>query len=113
MLQLIRDITRNPSDTTEISLIFANVTEDDILLKDEIDAYVQSNPRIKVYYTLDKPSPTWNGLKGFVTTGMIEQYLPPPGPDSIILLCGPKPMMDGMEKNLIHLGYKEEQYFKY
>jgi len=38
MLQIIREVLSNPEDRTEISLIFANVSEDDILLRDELDA---------------------------------------------------------------------------
>ena len=89
------------------------MTDNDILLKDELDAYAQQNPRVKVYYTLDKPTPAWTGLKGFVTKEMIAEHLPAPGDDSIILLCGPKPMTDFMEKNLLALGFKQEQFFKY
>ena len=33
MLQVAQEITRNPEDKTEVTLVFANVSEDDILLK--------------------------------------------------------------------------------
>ena len=38
MLQIIRAIQRDPTDTTEVWLIFANQTEEDILLRKELEA---------------------------------------------------------------------------
>ena len=42
-------VLKDPEDKTEISLLFANQTEDDILLKTEIDNLQSKNPdRLKV-----------------------------------------------------------------
>ena len=57
MLQLIRQITRDPKDETKLSLLFANQTEEDILLRDELEEAVKSHPdQIKVWYTVDRPT---------------------------------------------------------
>ncbi len=37
MLQVIKEILKNPNDKTQIHLIFANNSEEDILLKDMLD----------------------------------------------------------------------------
>jgi cytochrome-b5 reductase len=37
MLQVIKEILKNPNDKTQIHLIFANNSEKDILLKDMLD----------------------------------------------------------------------------
>ena len=37
MLQIIRAALKNPSDPTKLSLIYANVTSEDILLKKELE----------------------------------------------------------------------------
>jgi len=84
----------NPADTTEVSLIFANVTEQDILLRNELDALVYLFPNFKVYYTLDKPPKGWTGGTGFVNKNMIQTHLPSPGPDTLVLVCGPKGMVE-------------------
>ena len=40
----------------QISLIYANVTEDDILLRSELDFKARiSGDKFRVFYTLDKP----------------------------------------------------------
>lgn len=57
MLQLIRHITKDPLDTTTVSLIFANQTEKDILLRDELEKLAKEHPsQFKLWYTLDIPS---------------------------------------------------------
>lgn len=57
MLQLIRQITRDPKDETKISLLFANQTEEDILLRDELEEAVKNNPdQVKIWYTVDRPT---------------------------------------------------------
>jgi len=111
MLQVARDILKNSSDRTKITLIFANVTEEDILLRRELDAYAEKHSNFKVHYTLDKPTETWRGLKGFVTAQMIKDHMPPPADDVLICACGPPPMMKFMEKNFNDLKYTADQTF--
>lgn len=54
-LQVADHILSDPSDKTKVSLIFANVSESDILLKDKIDALAAKHPdQFKVYYVVDK-----------------------------------------------------------
>lgn len=52
MLQVARAIFGNPEDKTKVSLIFANVNEEDILLKDQLTE-MSKNPNFKVYYVLN------------------------------------------------------------
>jgi NAD(P)H-flavin reductase len=55
-LQVADAILANPADKTKVSLLFANVSEANILLKDKIDAMAAAHPdRFKVYYVVDKP----------------------------------------------------------
>ena len=78
MLQIIRAALKNPLDRTKISLIYANVNVEDILLRTELDELARKHKdRFKVYYVLNNPPPNWKGGVGFVTKDQIEQYLPP------------------------------------
>ena len=62
MLQIIRAALKNPADRTKLSLIYANVTAQDILLKEEFDALKAKHPEtLKVVYTVDKPDAGWEG----------------------------------------------------
>ena len=39
---------QNPEDKTEVTFIFANKTEGDIILKDELDAIAEKHHNLKV-----------------------------------------------------------------
>jgi ferredoxin-NADP reductase len=51
MLQVANEVLRNPDDKTEVSLIFGNVSEDDILLRKEIDKLAKQHKNFKVPLT--------------------------------------------------------------
>ncbi|KAK9380836.1 uncharacterized protein V2V93DRAFT_369688 [Kockiozyma suomiensis] len=107
MLQIIRAIVKNPADKTEINLIFANVNEDDILLKDDLDELAAKHSNFNVHYVLNNPKEGWTGGVGFVTPEMIKAWCPAPAPDVKILLCGPPPMVSVMKKATAELGYEK------
>ncbi|KAF9100349.1 NADH-cytochrome b5 reductase [Mortierella sp. AM989] len=105
MLQIIRAIVKNPADKTKVNLIFANVTEQDILLKAELDALAAKHPQFNVHYVLNTPPEGWTGGVGFVNAEMIKEYMPAPAGDIKVLLCGPPPMITVMSKITQELGY--------
>ncbi|KAK9843869.1 hypothetical protein WJX84_007415 [Apatococcus fuscideae] len=131
MLQVASEVLRNPQDKTEVSLIFANQTEQDIILREEIDAMADKHKNFKVHYTIDKvadggPPEGWKGSVGYVTKEMAKANIPPPSDDNLILVCGPPPMykalsgekakdksqgeLTGMLKDM---GYTEKQVYKF
>jgi cytochrome-b5 reductase len=107
MLQIVRAILRGrpDGDKTEVDLIFANVNEEDILLREDLDALAKEDPRFRIYYVLNNPPQGWAGGVGFVTADMIKERLPPPAKDIKILLCGPPPMIKAMQAATQELGY--------
>ncbi|KGB78915.2 NADH-cytochrome b5 reductase 1 [Cryptococcus deuterogattii R265] len=113
MYQIIKSSVKNPRDQTKLSLIYANVQEDDILLKKEIDELqAKSNGRFDVKYVLNNPPEGWTGGVGFVTKEMIEEAMPPSGVGSPnhgeghkVLMCGPPPMINAMKGHLAQIGY--------
>ena len=98
MLQIIRASLKNPQDRTKLSLIYANVNEEDILLKKELDLLAHNHShRFIVHYVLNNPPQGWTGGVGFVSKEQIETYMPPPSADIKVLMCGPPPMMAAMK----------------
>jgi len=111
MLQVMAAILKDPNDTTTISLLYANQTESDILVRDELEALAAKHPgRLKIWYTLDRPEAGWKYSAGFITQEMIKEHLPPPSDETIILMCGPPPMVKfACKANLDKLGYAAER----
>ncbi|KAL6272173.1 hypothetical protein ACE6H2_022865 [Prunus campanulata] len=70
---------------TKVPLIYANVTYEDVLLKEELDRLTSIYPdRVKIYYALNQ-----------------------------ILRCGPPPMKKAMAAHLEALGYAPEMQFQF
>ena len=114
LFQIVRMLIDNPSGyTTDIHLLFLNRLEEDILLRDELDAMVQSSEgRFRVTYSLTSPSLVANdelGIEGSNndpiihnrkdnefeygrgSVDMVKNTLPPPmGGDgtTMVLVCG-------------------------
>ncbi|XP_069133885.1 NADH-cytochrome b5 reductase 3-like isoform X2 [Argopecten irradians] len=115
MLQLVRQVFKDPKDKTELSLLFANQTENDILLRTELEDIAAEHPdRFHLWYTLDRPGDGWTYSKGFVSADMIKEHLPGPEDGTMIIMCGPPPMINfACIPNLEKLGYSPEMRFAY
>lgn len=115
MLQLVRAVFRDPSDTTCLSLLYANQTEDDILLRAELEEVAAEHPdRFKLWYTVDRPTEGWAYSSGFISADMIQHALYPPSEDNLVLLCGPPPMVNfACTPNLDRVGYSQARRFAY
>ncbi|KAG4947174.1 hypothetical protein AAZX31_15G208600 [Glycine max] len=114
MFQLIRAILENPKDKTKVHLVYANVTVDDILLKEELDNFTNKFPqRFEVYHVLNKPPEQWNGGIGFISKEIIKSHCPEPAHDIQILRCGPPPMNKAMAAHLDALGYTSNMQFEF
>lgn len=115
MLQLIRAIIKDPADNTQTSLLFANQTEKDILLRDELDDIAKNYPnKLKLWYTVDTSADGWPYSTGFINADMIKNHMFPPSPDTIVLMCGPGPMINfACTPNLDKLGYDPKLRFAY
>jgi len=129
MFQVINKILQNPEDKTQISLIYANLSENDILLKQELDTLARRHrDRFQVHYTIDKATTKyWKQDTGFITDKLIQKYLPSPKDnDAIVYVCGPPPMMNAISGDkakdytqgelqgvLKKMGYTENNVFKF
>ncbi|OIV99927.1 hypothetical protein TanjilG_26265 [Lupinus angustifolius] len=126
MLQVIEAVLKNPDDKTQISLLYANVSPDDILLKQKLDVLAASHPNLKVFYTVDNPTKNWRGGAGYISKDVVVKGLPSPSDDTLILVCGPPGMMKHVSGEkakdwtqgeisgiLKEAGYTEEMVYKF
>lgn len=115
MLQLLNTIVHSHlHNDIDISLIFANQTEEDIFLKSYLEEY--PHDKIHIWYTIDKSlrPDEWKYSVGYVNSTMIREHLPPPSKDTLILVCGPPPMIKfACEPALKELGFDDEHWFSF
>ncbi|KAH9984816.1 hypothetical protein BJV77DRAFT_952340, partial [Russula vinacea] len=129
LYQLLNHALNDPANRTRFTLLYANVSEADILLRDELAALQRAHPQtFKVVHTLDKPPAAgWSGASGYVSRELVQAHVPPSdkGDKIKVFICGPPGQVnavagkkDGMKQGEIgavlkELGYTEEQVFKF
>lgn len=93
MYQIICRVLANPRDQkTRLWLVYANKTEQDILLKKELDhLQAKHGDRLKIKYVLEH-APNDEYEQGYVTDKMIEEMLLG-GDRKRIFICGPSKML--------------------
>lgn len=91
LYQILTHALANKSNTTKFTLLFSNVTEADILLREEVDELKKKYPNeLDVVYILDRPDDKWKGPKGYITADLVKKHA---GPASLgdkvkVFVCG-------------------------
>ena len=105
MYQLIRTVLSEPAelDATKLRLLYANRSEEDIILRRELDALAAEHPnRFEVQYVLENlPEDDTRGASqyfhGRISQSIIAKSLPSPKePEAAILVCGPEGMVESL-----------------
>ncbi|KAF9056048.1 NADH-cytochrome b5 reductase [Panaeolus papilionaceus] len=128
LYQIVTHALAGKGNKTKFKLIYSNVTEKDILLREELDTLKKKYPNtFDVVYLLDNPSEGWTGPTGYVNADIIKKHV---GPADLkekikVFVCGPPPQVAsiagkkaGMKQGelggiLKELGYTEDQVFKF
>eukprot|EP00927_Polykrikos_kofoidii_P044033 TRINITY_DN3811_c0_g1_i2.p1 TRINITY_DN3811_c0_g1~~TRINITY_DN3811_c0_g1_i2.p1 ORF type:complete len:285 (-),score=27.37 TRINITY_DN3811_c0_g1_i2:99-953(-) len=125
MIQALHAILGTPGDTTEVTLIYGNRTQGDILCRTLLDLWsIEARGRLKVVHILSHASKdtTWTGPKGFVDKQAIQKYSATPYEDVLVMVCGPSVMYDilcgprehkELSGTLKNMGYTADQVFKF
>jgi predicted ferric reductase len=103
MLRYIYDkkIQRN------ITLLWANKSENDIAFKDELQKMESGIPKLKIVHVMSKQD-DWQGEKGFVDADKIKRLVKDID-KSQFFICGPPIMMTLVKKDLIKLGVSKSK----
>jgi ferredoxin-NADP reductase len=82
----------------DLTILYGSVDENDIILKDELDALISDH--VHVIHVLSGDNPDWKGEKGFLSAEIIQKYA---HEDSTFMICGPWPMHGFLKKELAKL----------
>lgn len=110
--QVMQAILKDPEDETKMFVVFANRTEDDILLKDEMDAWAEKyKNRIKVWYVIGKKlREDWKYSVGRISESILREHIPAGCVDTLALACGPLAMIEhAVTPNLEKMGYDTKE----
>ena len=112
--QILQAANKN-KDIAEFSLVFANRSSADILLKNELEEFTREKKiNLKVFFTIDNAEENWIGGVGFLNKDMIVPNLPTASDDTIILMCGPPVMCQKILMPILQeLGHKKEDIFEF
>ncbi|KAF8963949.1 cytochrome-b5 reductase [Flammula alnicola] len=123
LYQLLTHALADKNNKTKFKLLYSNVTEKDILLREDLDALKAKFPNtFDVVYLLDQPSEGWKGPVGFITADVIKKNVAPADLKRrskfmfvVASLAGKKAGMKQGELSgiLKELGYTEDQVFKF
>jgi len=111
--QIMKAILRDPEDTTKVSFLYANNSEDDILLKEELDQ-MSKDSRFTVWHTLTTPPEDWSYSSGFISPQMCKDHLLPHSDNTIACMCGPPPMIEfACKPSLKEMGFDQSQMIEF
>jgi NAD(P)H-flavin reductase len=115
-MQIAAEVLRNPSDPTQISLIFACREEGDLLMRTTLDEWAAKFPtKFKIHYILSDAWPKdWKYSTGFVDQALFKEHFYDAADDVWNLMCGPPIMLDrGCTPNLLAIGHKKDNVFSF
>jgi predicted ferric reductase len=96
-------------DKRPILLFYCNREWDTLAFSEEIQE-LENSLNLTTIYTIEKPPQNWNGESGFLNRDILNKHTPADwiSDETDVFLCGPTPMMDAVERELLAVGYSEK-----
>jgi len=95
-LQLLSRLTSADS-ARRFSILWSNRSLDDMFFKKELEGITKSMKNVNLRYTLTRMAPPgWLHDMGRVSKDLLRARMPPPSPDTIIVVCGPDSFVEAV-----------------
>ena len=88
----------------DLTILYGSVSEDDIILKDELDDCLCD--KVHVIHVLSGDNPDWKGEKGLLDAKLIKKYS---SRDTSYFICGPQAMYTFLQGELKKLEVPERR----
>ena len=97
-------------DKRPILLFYCNREWETVTFKEEIKELEQKLD-MKTIYTIEKPPENWDGESGFLNRDIFNSHTPADwiSAGTGVFLCGPAPMMNAVERELLAVGYTHQE----
>jgi nitrate reductase (NAD(P)H) len=109
IFQVLRAVMQDKEDPTTCVVLDGNRLEEDILCREELDRFARENgERCNVLHTLTKGGENWEGLRGRIGKGLLEEYCGR-SEESLVLVCGPEALEKSVHEGLGEMGWRDEE----
>jgi nitrate reductase (NAD(P)H) len=110
IFQVLRAVMQDKEDTTHCTVLNGNRLVDDILCREDLDAFAQDNKeKCKLLYTLTQGPEDWDGLRGRIGPALLQEHCKKEGDgESLVLICGPEALEKSTHKALNEQGWRDE-----
>jgi NAD(P)H-flavin reductase len=105
ILQYILD---NRNDFGKLDIIYGARTSHDLCFKNEL-LELEKRDDVNIHLSIDVGEPDWTRFVGFVPTNLLQ--VKPSPENTIAITCGPVVMIKYVIKNLLGLGFSDQQIF--
>lgn len=109
MFNVLSHIVEDKEDTTQIVLLYGNRTEEDILLRKELEGL---GDRIKMHLMIDVGTPTWKGFVGYIRKDIMEEISNMNDPDTLYCHSGPF-LMNKSVRTIFEESFPKCRIFKF
>ncbi len=105
---IIQYILDNRGDFGQLDIIYGARTTNDLCFKDELFE-LEKRDDVNVHLSIDIAEEDWTHFVGFVPTNLLE--VKPSPENTIAITCGPLVMIKFVIKNLLELGFSDQEIF--
>ncbi|BFZ57355.1 hypothetical protein PYCC9005_004407 [Savitreella phatthalungensis] len=106
--QLVCRILKSRNDETKINMLYANRSEDGILLREELEELAEKHEQFTLTHVLSKPGKKWQGETGHAGPEQFNKYFAKDD-SSACFLCGPPPLVKSAHESLVKMGFEDER----
>ena len=105
---IVQYILDNRSDFGQLDIIYGARSSNDLCFKDELFE-LEKRDDVNVHLSIDAEEPDWTRFVGFVPNNLLK--VTPSPENTIAITCGPVVMINYVIKNLLELGFTDQQIF--
>jgi ferredoxin-NADP reductase len=93
---------------TEVSLLYSSRTLADVIYREELSHFDQSNVRVHLALTREWPS-GWTGHRGRFDQPFLADVIPRPAQRPLVYVCGPTSFVENVAQALVQIGHDPER----
>ncbi|XP_066110256.1 cytochrome b5 reductase 4 isoform X2 [Saccopteryx bilineata] len=111
MVRILKYALTNIPSLRKVKLMFFNKTEDDIIWRSQLEKLAFKDKRFDVEFVLSAPTSEWNGKRGYISLGLLSEFLKRSFDKSkvLICICGPMPFTEQGLRLLHDLNFSKDE----